>query len=275
MGAQAPRRSGDHARRHAPRWCRSPPTTSTENKGLTDLWLIPVAGGAGAPAHQRQGQRHAAHRESRRQVDRVRLQARRRHGKPDLRDRGRRRRSAARDQPADRRLRAEVVSGQHAARVRERGVAGPRALGRPGGAQEGARRLEDDGARLDEGADLLLRPLPRRSRAAPVLDRARRRRADGDHAHVGLSPLEAGIRRTSLRHLARRPRSRVRRRRRQDRHRQQLRHHSARGLRLQTAARHHARPARPTTTRRATARMAAASHSRRSASRGSTPTARA
>ena len=47
-----------------------------ENKGLTDLWLIPVAGGPGAAAHQRQGQRLAAHREPRRQVDRVRLQTR-------------------------------------------------------------------------------------------------------------------------------------------------------------------------------------------------------
>ncbi len=44
----------------------------------------------------------------------------------------------------DRRLGAEVVSGQHAARVRERSVAGPRALGRPGRAQEGARGFEDD-----------------------------------------------------------------------------------------------------------------------------------
>ena len=32
-----------------------------ENKGLTDLWLIPAGGRRRPPAHQRQGQRHAAH----------------------------------------------------------------------------------------------------------------------------------------------------------------------------------------------------------------------
>ena len=45
MGAQAPRRSGHHAR-----WQLAvvPVTTYdiAENKGLTDLWLVPVAGGA-------------------------------------------------------------------------------------------------------------------------------------------------------------------------------------------------------------------------------------
>ena len=47
-----------------------------ENKGLTDLWLIPVAGG---PARQLTSDKASdipAHREPRRQVGRVRLQAR-------------------------------------------------------------------------------------------------------------------------------------------------------------------------------------------------------
>ena len=63
----------------------------------------------------------------------------------------------------------------------------------------------------------------------------------GHHAHVGLSPVEAEVRRFLLRHFARRARGRVLGERGSKRHRPQLRHHRARGLRLQTAARHHRR----------------------------------
>ena len=114
----------------------------------------PGGGRPGPPAHQRQGQRHAAHREPGRQVDRVRLEARRRHRKPGLRDRGRWRRSPPRHQPAHRRVGAEMVSRQQAHRIRERNLAGSRALGRPGRAQEGTRIVEDDRARVDARADL-------------------------------------------------------------------------------------------------------------------------
>ena len=84
-------------------------------------------------------------------------------------------------------------------------------------------RWEDQGARKKERADSKMTarvwtraPIsyfdhyPRRSPAAPVFHRARRRRADGHHAHVRLPSVEAGIRRVFLRHFARRPGSRVR-----------------------------------------------------------------
>ena len=104
-----------------------------------------------------------------------------------------------------------MVSGQQAHRLRQRGMAGPGALGRPGGAQEGTRVLEDDRARLDARADLALRSLPRRPSAAPVLDLHRRRRTDRDHAHVGLLAVAAAIstpRTSTSRPMASRSRSR-------------------------------------------------------------------
>ena len=137
------RSSGSAIRRSRPtaRLAVVPVTTYDigENKGLTDLWLMPVAGGAA------------------RQLTSDKASDTQPTVSPDgkwmafVSKRGddtesqiyviadRRRRSAARHQPAHRRLDAEVVSGQQAARLRERSVAGPGALGRPGGAQEGAR----------------------------------------------------------------------------------------------------------------------------------------
>ena len=227
-----------------------------------------------APAHQRQGQRHAAHGEPGRQVDRVRLQARRRHRDPGLRDRGRRRRSAPRDQPAHRRVGAEVVSGQQAPRVRERGVAGSRALGRPGRAQEGARGLEDDGAGVDQGADLVLRSYLDDREPHLFSIAIEGGETDRDHAHVGLPPLEAEVDASSYDISPDGLEVAFAAERRQERHREQLRRHPAADLRLQAAARHLRRTARPTTARRATARTAAASRSRSSASTGSTPIAR-
>ncbi len=212
-----------------------------ENKGLTDLWLVPLAGG---PARQLTSDKANDTQPTvspGRRLDCFRFAARRRHREPGLRDCDEWRRGASRHQSAHRRVGAEMVSGQQAHRLRERSVAGPGSLGRPGGAQEGTRVIEDECTRLDARADLAFRSLPRRPSAAPVLHFHRRRRAHRDHAHVGLLADARRSRCLRLRHLARRPRGRVRSRRGQDRRRPQLRHHSAAHLRLQTVAQHHGR----------------------------------
>ena len=166
-------------------------------------------------------------------------------------------------------------AGQQAHRLRQPGMAGPGALGRPGGAQEGTRVIEDDRAHLDARTDLALRSLPRRPAAASVLDFHRRRRADRDHAHVGILALAGRSRLLGLRHLPRRSRGRVRRRCRSQRHRPQLRHHSAAHLRLQAGTQHHRGEQGRRRRSRSTVPTAAASPSRSGASRGSTPTAHA
>ncbi len=134
-------------------------------------------------------------------------------------------------------------------------------------AQEGTRVVEDDRARLDARADLALRSLPRRPAAASVLDLHRWRRAHRDHAHVGITGCRSGdLDASDLRHLARRSGGGLCRQRRSQRHRPQLRHHSAAHLRLQTGAQHHRRRTRPTTaqprlqSRRPQPRVRAASH---------------
>ena len=85
------------------------------------------------------------------------------------------------------------------------------------------RVAQDDRARVDPRAHFLLRSLPRRSTAAPVFDLHRRRRAITAITRMSgywLSKTET--RRVLVRHLARRARSGLQRQRRPQRHRPQL-----------------------------------------------------
>ena len=177
----------------------------------------------GPPADERPVDRHATQVEPRRTLHRVRVKARRGRREPDLRDSGRWRRSAARDRPADRRNRAEVVSGFTSHRLPEPHLAGPRDLGRHGRATRGAQGIQGQRKSLGQGTVLVLGPLPRRSRNPCVRDQRGRRRAGQDHGGTRPRARRGGPWLQLLRHLAGRDRDRFRRRRRRQRRRVQLR----------------------------------------------------
>ena len=138
---------------------------------------------------------------------------------------------------AHRRIGAQMVSRQQAHRLRQRGMAGPRALGRPGGAQE-ERESSKMTARVWTRApsptsitsSTIASPISSRSPSTAARPPPSRGfRASGSRGRG---------RRVFVRCFPGRARGRVLRERRSQRHRKELRHHSAAHLRLQTAEEH-------------------------------------
>ena len=176
-----------------------------------------------ARADHPRGERDEPGLEPRREVDRLRGEARGRRERPGLPAAAGRGRGPPPDEGPDRGLGPEVVRGQPEARLHQPGLAGPRQLGRAGEAAEGAQGLEDDGAHLRQARGPLLGPLARRSPGPRLLDRHRGRGAEGGHARHGARAVAGGGGHLLLRHRARWHRGRLRRRLGRDRHRLELR----------------------------------------------------
>ena len=195
-------------------WAVVPVTTwdVKEDKALTDLWLVKTDGSDVARPDLARGERDEPGLEPRREVDRLRSQARGRRERPGLPAAHERRQSPPADERPDRSLGPEVVRGQPEARLHQPGLAEPRQLGRAGEAAEGAQGLEDDGAHLRQARGPVLGPLARRSPGPRLLDRPRGRGAKGGHARHGARAVAGGGGHLLLRHRARRLRDRLRRR---------------------------------------------------------------
>ncbi len=131
------------------------PVTSYDVKGdkaLTDLWLVPTTPGEARQLTSHEGSESSPTVEPRREVDRLRGQARRRRERADLPAAVGRGRGPAPHERADRRLGSEVVSRQPSGSPSS-AACGP--TSRPGTSMaqtpEGAQGLEDDRARLRQG----------------------------------------------------------------------------------------------------------------------------
>ena len=168
VAAEARRHAGDLARRQVRGLRRSRVTTTENDKGDADLYLVPTAGGKPQRLTSIERQRVRADLEPGRPLHRLRREARRRQAVAALRDRRERRRSDARQRHPDRRRRAEVVPGLEAHRLHHRGLAGHHGLGQDQGQAERARRVEDERDDLGPPAGHALGSLHRGSHPAPL-----------------------------------------------------------------------------------------------------------
>jgi 8-amino-7-oxononanoate synthase len=181
-------------------------------------------GGRRTPVDNAQGQRQQPDVESGRKSYRVRVQAGRRRGTPDLRDPVGWRRSPARDRAADRCFRAAMVPRLAATGFHQPRLAGHRRLAGDGGSAEGPQGRAGLGQGLGLGAGPVLGSLARGAASASVPRFSRGRSGPADHAGFGNPPADQRARGRPLRHLARRPGDRRGGRFRSDGHRTQPGH---------------------------------------------------